>query len=145
MAEHGYLIEQFFKDFERAGHALDIDRILTQFADPFLHADPNGTRAVKRADFPAALKKRKEFFASLGLKTTSIQPLEETRLDDVYTMVRARVVMQFEKVPGQPVDVQQHATYVISVKEATPQIVMYLNHDDLTTVLRHAGLVPDLG
>jgi hypothetical protein len=136
------VVRRFFEEFGRAAKALDVDRILAQFADPFLHADPGGTRAIGHADFPAILERRRALFGPLGLRESATIPLEETPLDDRYTLVRTRVSMRFERPGGQDIEVHQDATFLLSSYQNLPKIIMYMNHQDLSSVLRGAGLVP---
>jgi hypothetical protein len=93
-------IKLFFEGVEKAGNSLDLDLIDSQFADQFIFADPNGTRVIEKQKFLPALPKRQEFFKSIGHQSTKVLSLEETPIDDQYTMVKAHFCCSFRIQPG---------------------------------------------
>src|SRR5215472_15765355 len=100
-------IRKFFEDFERASSTFERDLLATQFSDPFMAADlQGGIQVVKKDDFLAGITKRQAFFNSIGFQFVKIVPLEETRLDDRYVMVKVQSHMRFEKNPGHPVNLK---------------------------------------
>src|SRR6266498_5001086 len=119
-------IKLFFEGVEKASNTLDLDLIDLQFADQFIFADPNGTRVIEKQKFLPALPKRQEFFKSLGHQSTKISLLEETPIDDQYTMVKAHFLMQFQKASGQAVEVKLDSTYILFMKGDAPKIVMHI-------------------
>lgn len=90
-------IQAFFQAFERNNTLSDIDLVVSQFADPFLSADPSGTRVVQASDLKAALPKRKQLFQAIGCKATRLISLAETPLDDHYVMVKTSWRWEFER------------------------------------------------
>jgi len=139
---HDDKIKLFFEGVEQASNLLDLDLIDGQFADQFIFADPNGTRVVEKQKFLPALPKRREFFKSLGHQSTKILSLEETPLDDQYTMVKAHFLMQFQKTPGQIVEAKVDTTYILFMKGDSPKIVMHIEHEDLKEAMQARGLLP---
>jgi len=135
------LIQEFFADFERAGNSGDTAVSLSQFHDPYMHLGPDGMHIITREIFRAAIDKRKTFFASLGLKSTKMEVVEETALDDIYTLVKVKITMHFEKTGKDAVDVEQYASYLLSLTNEKLEVVLYLNHSDLMTLMKSAGLM----
>ena len=134
-------IKKFFEGVEQASNTLDLDLIDEQYADQFIFADPNGTRVVEKQKFLAALPKRQEFFKSLGHQSTKVLSLEETLIDDQYTMVRAYFLMQFQKTPDQIVGANVDSTYILFMKGDRPKIVMHIEHEDLREAMQARGLL----
>ena len=135
-------IQKFFEGVEQAGNTLDLELIDSQFADQFIFADPYGTRVVEKQKFLAFLPQRQDFFKSMGHRSTKVLSLDETQLDDQYTMVKAHFLMQFKKASGEIVDAQLASTYFLFMKGETPKIVMHMEHEDLKEAMRERGILP---
>ena len=134
-------IKVFFEGVEQASNTLDLNLIGSQFADQFIFADPNGTRVIEKQKFLPALPKRQEFFKSLGHISTKVLSLEETPIDDQYTMVKAHFLMQFQKASGQITEARIDSTYILFFKEDSPRIVMQIEHEDLQQAMKDRGLL----
>jgi hypothetical protein len=133
-------IRTFFEDFERASNTFERDLLATQFSDPFMAADPQGgIQVVKKDDFLAGIAKRQAFFHSIGFQFVKIVPLEETRLDAHYVMVKAHTSMRFEKTAAQPSDIGNDSTYILFIKDDAPKIVFNLTHGDLLKIMQEHG------
>ncbi len=142
MNQVGDVIKTFFEDFERASNTFDGDLLTFQFSDPYMAADPDGViHVVKRDDFLAGIAKRQAFFQSVGFQFVKIVPLDETRLDDHYVMVKVHVHMRFEKNPGLPIDMKNDSVYILFIKEDSPKIVFNLTHEDLLKIMQEHGLL----
>ncbi len=68
-------IEHFFRTFESNASNDDVDAAVSQFADVFMAANPQGTQAVRAADFALALPKKKQLFDKLGCQSTTLVSL----------------------------------------------------------------------
>jgi hypothetical protein len=134
-------IKAFFEGVEKASNALDLELINAQFADQFIFADPSGTRVVEKQKFLPALPKRLDFFKSIGHQSTRILSLDETRLDDQYTMVKAHFLMRFQKPSGQIVETKIDSTYFLFMKGESPKIIMHMEHEDLKEAMQARGLL----
>ena len=134
-------IKLFFEGVEKASNTLDLDLIDSQFADQFIFADPNGTRVIEKQKFLPALPKRQEFFKSLGHRSTRVLSLDETPIDDQYTMVKAQFLMQFQKMPGETTEAKVDSTYILFMKGDVPKIVMHIEHEDLKEAMQARGLL----
>src|SRR5215510_4338995 len=122
-------IKKFFEGVEQASNTLDLTLIDSQFADQFIFADPNGTRVVEKQRFLAFLPQRQEFFKSIGHQSTKVLALDETRLDEQYTMVKAHFLMQFKKASAEIVETKVDSTYFLFMKGDSPKIVMHMEHE----------------
>lgn len=138
---HSNTIKTFFEAVEQAGNSLDLALIDSQFEDQFIFANPNGSQVVEKQKFLAALPKRHEFFKSLGHQSTRILSLDETRLDDQYTMVKAQFLMQFRKPSGQLVETKVDSIYILLLKGDSPKIIMHIEHEDLQQAMKNRGLL----
>ncbi len=134
-------IKEFFEGVERVSNTLDLDLIDSQYAEQFLFADPNGTRVIEKQKFLPVLPKRQEFFKSLGHLSTKILALQETPIDDQYTMVKAQFLMQFQKQNGEAKEARIGSTYILFMKEGSPKIVMHIEHEDLQQAMMDRGLI----
>ena len=134
-------IKRFFEGVEQASNTLDLELIDSQYADQFIFADPNGTRVVEKQKFLPFLPKRQEFFKSLGHQSTNVLSLEETSIDDRYTMVKAHFLMQFQKPIEQIVEAKIDSTYILFMKDDAPKIVMQIEHEDLKEAMQARGLL----
>jgi hypothetical protein len=143
MKQISTLIRTFFEDFERASNTFEQELLASQMSDPFMAANPHGgIQIVKKDEFLAGIAKRQAFFHSIGFQFVKIAPLEETRLDTSYVMVKARAQMRFEKTPGQPVDLDSTSVFILFIKGDTPEIVFQLTHEDLLKIMQEHGLLP---
>ena len=134
-------IKKFFEGVEQASNTLDLNLIDSQFADQFIFADPNGTRVVEKQKFLAFLPQRQEFFKSIGHQSTKVLSLDETQLDDQYTMVKAHFLMKFKKAQGQMVETKIDSTYFLFMKGDSPKIVMHMEHEDVREAMQARGLL----
>jgi hypothetical protein len=133
-------IQKFFEGVEKASNTLDLDLIGSQFADQFIFADPNGTRVIEKQKFLPALPKRREFFKALGHQSTKVLSLEETPIDDQYTMVKAHFLMDFCKSSGETTEVKLDSTYILFMKGDSPRIVMHIEPEDMQQAMKDRGL-----
>ena len=143
MAEASQAVKEFFAAYSRATESVDLAFLGSAYGETFLFAGPGGVQAVKRDDFLKIVPKRKAFFNSVGLATSEVRSLDETRLDGRYLLVRAHWTLRFEKDPGRPIIEDTAATYVMRQSEDSFQIVFQLDHQDLTKRVQDLGLLPD--
>ena len=137
------VVKKFFEDFERGSNTFEPDLLALHFSDPFMAAGPDGgIQVVKKDDFLAGIAKRQAFFQSIGFQFVKITPLDETRLDDHYVMVKVHSHMRFEKNPGQPVDLEDSSTNILFIQDDSPRIVFYTTHEDLMKIMQDRGLLP---
>lgn len=135
------MVKAFFEDYEKSSNTPPPELIASQYGNSFMFAGPQGVQAVRKEDFLKALPKRDGFFKAVGLTSSRIQSLEETRLDDNYILVKAYWKMQFENGPERPAVAEIAATYLLYQQGALLQIVLQLDHQDLTKKVQEFGAV----
>jgi hypothetical protein len=136
-------VKQFFEAFQVAGNNFDQEDNAGQFNEVFLHADPNGVHATKKEEFLRLLPQRKAFFDNLGLANTQLKVEEETTLSPSYVLAKVLIQMHFKQTPSHPEkDVSQTAWYILKVDEGEPYIIMYLNCEDVQSIIQSHGLIP---
>ncbi len=131
----------FLNEFARNSAACDVPRLVSQFADTFLAAGPDGARAVTGAQFAAALPKRKEMFDRWGCTSTALDSFDETPLDARYTLARTTWRLNFSSEGKAPQEILLHSTFLIDSGGESPKIVLYLSNSDVVAVLRERGIV----
>jgi hypothetical protein len=142
MAEASDLVKTFFEDYERGIEAADAERIASRYEDTFAFAGPQGMQAIKKDDFLRVLPRRREFFKTVGLISSKIRSLEETRLDDDYVLVKVYWTMSFEKDFEQLIVDEISATYILHRRDDSLRIVFQLDHQDLMKRVQDLGLLP---
>src|SRR5271169_3380850 len=90
-------IERFFRTFESNASSHDVSAQVSQFADVFMAASPQGAQAVRVSDFAVALPKKKQLFDKLGCQSTALVSLTEKRLDARYVLAGAQWKMTFAR------------------------------------------------
>ena len=63
------------------------------------------------------------------------------RLDDRYSMAKATWTMRYEKDESKSIDDESSATYVLFSENNSSQIVMQIDHQDLTQRVKELGLM----
>lgn len=134
-------IELFFQAFEEHSNSGDISAHVSQFADAFLAAGPQGAQPVRAVDFAVALPKRKQLFDSLGCRSTSLVSIEPVALDGRYTLVRTRWRMVFDQAQEAPKEVLADSTFIVNSSGSGLKIVFYLAHRDIMAILKERGIM----
>ena len=136
------VVQEFFDQYARSRSAMDSDRIASQYAASCMFAGPDGAQVaekpVLRAGFPKAL----ELLKTVGHTSTKLASLDETTVDEHYTMVRAQFVWRFEKAAAPPIDVTVDSTFILYIKDGVPTIVFHHEHEDFWQALRTRGVLP---
>jgi hypothetical protein len=86
------VVQEFFEQYARSRSAMDIDRIVSQYADSCMLAASDGARVAERAALLAGFPKALELLKTVGHTSTNLASLNETRVDEHYAMVRAQFV-----------------------------------------------------
>lgn len=140
-------IERFFRIFEVNASSKNVDAQVSQFADVFMAASPQGAQAVRVEDFAVALPRKKEWFDRLGCRSTELVSLRENRLDARYVMASTQWKLTFAQPECAPQDVVAESVYILDTgldgaAASEPKIVFYLANQDLMQVLKDRGLLP---
>ncbi|WUJ67696.1 hypothetical protein OG809_21565 [Kribbella soli] len=105
------------------------------FHSTLLTLDPVSVTPVTREQVVASLPRRKEFFAGLGITGMTLDSLDESPVDDQHTLVRS--TWRLERTPSSsvPEGTIFTSTYLLRKVDGEWQIVVYLNHQDLRTLI----------
>ena len=134
-------MESFFRTFEQLSAESNAAGLVGLYAASFLLAGPSGSQLVRAADLQHAILKRKDLFKTLGCTSTHLATLQETVLDDRYSLVRAEWQWRFERSPAAQVEFTLPSSYVIERSPDRWQIVAYIPHADIMAELRRRGLL----
>ena len=135
------VIQECFDQYARSRSAMDIDRIVSQYADSCMLAAADGARAAEKQALLAGFSKALELLKTVGHTSTKVASLDETTVDEYYAMVRAQFVWRFEKAAAPPIDVEVDSTFILYLKDGVPRIVFHHEHD-FWRVLRTRGVLP---
>jgi hypothetical protein len=133
-------MESFFRTFERLSAESNAPDLGVLYAPAFLLAGPGGSQMVRAADLQHAIVKRKDLFKTLGCTSTNLVGLEETVLDDRYSLVRTEWQWRFEPSSGNLVEFTLPSSYLVERAADRWQIVAYIPHADIMAELRRRGL-----
>lgn len=136
------VVQECFDQYARSRSAMDIDGIVSQYADTCMFAGPNGTRVTEKQAVLAGFPKAMELLKTVGHTSTKLASLNETSVDEHYAMVRAQLVWRFEKAAAPPIDVNVDSTFILYIKDGVPKIVFQHEHEDFWQELRTRGVLP---
>ena len=135
--------EQFFARYEEGANSLDPDLVCPLYTEEFMGGGPGGV-ACGRNDqsLRQAMVQRRAFFREIGFRHARVLHVEETPLDDRYTMAKVHWHMTFEKQPGNPLDFRFFITYFLFDPGSGPKVAFWISHEDERKVMQEAGLIP---
>jgi len=132
-------LRAFFDRFQSL--SADVDGLATMYAGSVMIAGPAGSQVVSSADLQRAIPKRRQLLESVGYQDTAIVGFEETALTARYALVRAQFRWRFEAADGAPVTVTLPSTFIVDRGGESPRIVLYMNEQDVVSVLRERGVL----
>src|SRR5262245_32399443 len=135
-------LRAFFERFQSLSAASDVERIAAMYIGNVMIAGPNGAQVVSSTDLQRAIPKRKQLLESVGYRDTALVGFEETALTGRYALVRAQFRWQFQAVNGEPVTVTLPSTFIVDRGGDSPRIVLYMNEQDVVSVLREREVLP---
>jgi hypothetical protein len=134
-------VDEFFEVFARTSKGSDVLAMAEQFAPVFLAGGPQGTQAVRREDFAAALPRRKQMFKSCGQKRSELAGVEATALDSRHALARTRWRMIFEREDGREAVLELESIYIVDTGKEKCEIVVYLACQDVAAMVKERGLL----
>jgi ketosteroid isomerase-like protein len=139
------IVQEFFDQYVRSRSAMDIDHIASQYAESCMFAAHDGPRVAEKQAILEGFPKALELLKTVGHTSTKLASLDETRVDEHYTMVRAQFVWRFEKAAAPPIDVTVDSTFILYIKDGVPTIVFHHEREDFWQALRTRGVLPVQG
>ena len=134
-------LRAFFEQFQALSASSDVERIATLYAGSVMIAGPKGAQVVSSADLQRAIPKRRQLLESVGYRDTALVGFEETVLTDRYALVRAQFRWHFHAA-NEPVAVTLPSTFIVDRGGDSPRILVYMNDQDVVSVLRERGVLP---
>ena len=132
-------LKSFFGRYESANAIFDVEQIAACYADVFMFGGPDGVQCVKKEDFLRVLPRRKEFFRSRGLVSSTDESIEGSSLDSKYKFVKVIWKMRFERDGSEPIYSQNSASYLLAKTGDRLQIVFQIDHQDLAKITQELG------
>jgi hypothetical protein len=137
-------IEHFFARYEEGANSFDPDLVCSQYTAEFMGGGPSGVMCGRNDEgLRKAIFQRHALFRQIGFQRAKILSVEETPLDDRYTMAKVHWHMTFEKQPGHSLDFKFFLTYFLFDPGSGPKVVFWISHDDEQKILQEAGLIPE--
>ncbi len=130
-------MQTFFKAFEHNSNLNETGSLISQFAEIFLVAGPQGAQVVPAHAFAVALPRRKKQFEEMGCRSTDLISLRETTLGSHYVMAETEWQMTFARGEKSPEEITVASTFIIYTGEERPKIVFYLPHHDVIALLKN--------
>ncbi|SDR88024.1 SnoaL-like domain-containing protein [Actinopolymorpha singaporensis] len=118
-------LREFFERFDTSG--------ADAFHEQFLSLDPAKATVVTRDQLRAVLPRRAQMFSSVGATGTRLRDLHARSLDDHHTLVETYWDVELADEDAEPLTL--HATYLLRRADEGWRVVVYLNHQDIGSVL----------
>jgi hypothetical protein len=135
-------LRAFFERFQSLSAASDVDKLARMYAESVMIAGPKGAHVVNSADLQRAIPKRRQLLESVGYQDTALVGFEETTLTDRYALVRAQFRWYFQAANGEQATVTLPSAFIVDRGGDSPRIVLYMNEQDVVSVLREQGSLP---
>jgi hypothetical protein len=133
-------METFFQEFERNSNRSETGTLISQFAETFLVAGPQGAQVVAANAFALALPRRKKQFDEMGCRSTDLISLRETTLGNHYVMAETEWQMTFVQEGKSPEEITVASTFIVYTGDEQPKIVFYLPQHDVMALLKNRGV-----
>lgn len=125
-------LRTFFEGFNY-GDDTDVSAGADLFYEHFLSLDPNTVTPVTREQLRSVLPMRAKMFASIGALGSRLRDHEARYLDDQHVVVDTTWDVHFENEAAQPLTL--HSTYLLRLVDGQWQVVVYINHQDIGSVI----------
>ena len=134
-------VDRFFEAFQRDSNSDDIPSMVSNFAETFLVAGPQGAQCVRSTDFAAVLPKRKQLFTRLGCRPAALVALQQTPLDARYVIAKTTWRFDFDRGNAAMEEVFVDSTYLLDTGASAFKIVLYLSHQDIMQILGERAIL----
>ena len=139
--ENGFTsVEAFLRRFELNNNESDFSAAVSQFADTFMAAGPQGAQCVRAGDFALALPKRKQLFESFGCHSMQLVSVDAHSLGDRYSIAHTQWKMNFANNELSTEGMFVKSTFIVDITEADFRIVLYLAHQDVMLMLKERAV-----
>lgn len=128
-------VAEFFDRFASASDGEGEAQPGAKFHPTLLTLDPVSVTSVTREQIVAALPRRQQFFAALGVSGMALDSLDETPVDEQHTLVRSTWRLERTESSTVPEGTIFTSTFLLRKVDGEWQIVVYLNHQDLRALV----------
>lgn len=135
-------LRAFFEQFQSLSAGSDGEKITAMYAAQVMIAGAGGAQVVNATDLQRVIPKRRQLLESAGYQETALVGFEETALTGRYSLVRAQFRWQFQPANGEAAAVTLPSAYIVDRGGDAPRIVLYMNEQDVVSVLRERGVLP---
>ena len=131
-------IKKFFREYEKAIAALDIEKTVAYFADSFILAGPRGAIAPTKAEFLELSQQANQFYRSVGRTSAKILSLDETPISNEFSMVNTHWGLTFQKTGDRVIE--SDITFLVQKTGSEPKIITFIDHQDSEKTYQELGL-----
>jgi hypothetical protein len=125
-------VSRFVASYAANIAAADDAAVTAQFAEVFMAGGPGGMMTVRAIDFAKSLPQRRQLFASLGCRSSSLLGAGHRPLTDRFWLVTTRWTMSFEDgQAGSAEDIASEAILLVDTGAEPFRIVMFLHSVDV--------------
>ena len=135
-------LRTFFERFQSLSAGSDGDTLAAMYAGHVMIAGAGGPQVVSATDLQRVIPKRRQLLESAGYQDTTLVGFEETALTGRYSLVRAEFRWRFDAANDAPATVTLPSSYIVDRGGDSPRIVVYMNEQDVVSVLRERGGLP---
>jgi hypothetical protein len=135
-------LEKLFADYGKSFSALEMRRVAGLYSENFVAAGPRGVISQTRDAFLANADKAAAFYKQVGQESAEMKSAKETWFGDKYVMVTIRWAARF-KTLDQPVEFD--VSYLVQLTGETPQIILFISHEDEQEAMAKLGLLTQPG
>ena len=129
-------ITTLLRAFERNSTRDDVAPLAQCYADNFLAAGPAGVSVVNRHDFALALPRRKAMFDQMGCRSTKLDSVTVTKLDDRYAMAETTWRMTFAHGEDELSEVCVGSSFIFDIKERSDHPLLSFSPGDRGSLAR---------
>jgi len=125
-------VGRFVESYASNIAAGDDAALTAQFAEMFMAGGPGGITALRAVDFAKALPKRRQLFADIGHRSSSLVGVEQRRLTDRFWLVTTRWLMSFDEgETGSAEEIESEAVLIVDAGSEPFRIVFFLHSEDV--------------
>ena len=135
-------MDQLFRRYEEAFNTLDLKTISGFYADTFISAGPKGVIAQSKTEFEKKAEQAVEFYRSVGQNSARIVSKRVIPICNEYSIVVIRWGVTFERTGNRLIEFD--VSYIVYEKNSSPQIILFISHEDEEEAMKKLGLVQKL-
>ena len=115
--------------------------LLALFADPFLAANPQGTKIVSAADFTQGLPARKQLFDRVGRNSSTLVGYSYDSSECAIHAGAYKMALQFRRDSRQSAGLLVDTAFIVDTGAGAFKIILYLAGDDVKALIKERGIL----